>query len=51
MPDDCHIIGRAIGSRYDEEKPGRDPCGLPDGALVYETEEPSADEEPVFVRD
>lgn len=36
MQVDCYIIGRAIGTRYDEEKPERDPCGLPDGALVYE---------------
>ena len=31
MPSDCFIIGRAIGTRYEEEKPERDPCGLPDG--------------------
>ena len=38
--------------RYDEEKPERDPCGIPDGVLVYEGEEkPAEDEEPVFVRD
>lgn len=52
MPSDCYIIGRAIGTRYDEEKPERDPCGFPDGALVYEdVEQPPADEEPVIVRD
>ena len=52
MPADCYIIGRAIGTRYDEEKPERDPCGLPDGELVYEDfEKPVEDEEPVFVRD
>ena len=50
MPD-CYIIGRAIGTCYDEEKPERDPCGLPEGALVYEDVEKSTeDEEPVFVR-
>ena len=49
MPD-CYIIGRAIGTRYDEEKPERDPCGVSDGALVYEDVEKSTeDEEPVFV--
>lgn len=52
MLGDCYIIGRAIGTRYDEEKPERDPSGLPDGALVYEdVEQPPADEEPVVVRD
>ena len=51
MPD-CYIIGRATGVRYDEEKPERDPCGIPEGALVYENEERPADgDEPVFVRD
>ena len=51
MPD-CYIIGRTIGTCYDEEKPERDPCGLLDGALVYEDVEKSTeDEEPVFVRD
>ena len=48
---DCYIIGRAIGICYDEEKPERDPCGVSDGALVYEDVEKSTeDEEPVFVR-
>ena len=50
MPGDCYIIGRAIGTRYDEEKPERDPCGLPDGALVYdEVEQQPVEDEPVFV--
>ena len=52
MPADCYIIGRTIGTCYDEEKPERDPCGVSDGALVYEDVEKSTeDEEPVFVRD
>ena len=47
----CYIIGRTIGTCYDEEKPERDPCGVSDGALVYEDVEKSTeDEEPVFVR-
>ena len=52
MPD-CYIIGRASGTRYGEKPPERDPCGVPDGALIYETEcqpQPEVDE-PVFVRD
>lgn len=51
MPD-CYIIGRAIETRYDEEKPELDPCGLPEGALTYEqVEQPAEREEPVLVRD
>lgn len=51
MPE-CFIIGRAVGTRYDEEQPERDPCGPPDGALEYiEEERPVEDDEPVFVRD
>lgn len=51
MPD-CYIIGRAIGTRYDEEKPELDPCGVPEGSLTYEeVEQPADDYEPVFVRE
>ena len=49
---DCYIIGRAIGERFDEEKPEREPCGIPDGTLVYESDEQTdKDDEPVFIQD